>query len=142
MAFPARLELIGLRARTAFFIPFAGDRPRHPRRAARAPPLARGLLLHGRDGRNAWLLALRCGGGAAVPTHFKGLRIQFRAVVAPVQGKVTPCGGHAIGEADGMIGTLTRRVIVLEQQRLGMQPEDGRAGMNVLQAPQQGSPTL
>lgn len=41
-----------------------------------------------------------------------------------------------------MIGTLTRRVIVLEQQRLGMQPEDGRAGMNVLQAPQQGSPTL
>ena len=42
--------------------------------------------------------------------------------------------GHAIGEADGMIGTLTRRAIVLEQQRLGLQPEDGRAGMKVLNA--------
>ena len=42
--------------------------------------------------------------------------------------------GHAIGEADGMIGTLTRRAIVLEQQRLGLQPADGRAGMKILQA--------
>ena len=42
--------------------------------------------------------------------------------------------GHAIGEADGMIGTLTRRAIVLEQQRLGLQPEDGHAGMKVLNA--------
>ena len=33
-----------------------------------------------------------------------------------------------------MIGTLTRRAIVLEQQRLGLQPEDGRAGMKVLNA--------
>ena len=49
--------------------------------------------------------------------------------------------GHAIGEADGMIGTLTRRAIVLEQQRLGMQPEDGRAGMKILQALQEQSPT-
>ena len=49
--------------------------------------------------------------------------------------------GHAIGEADGMIGTLTRRAIVLEQQRLGMQPEDGRAGMKILQALQQQQPT-
>lgn len=48
--------------------------------------------------------------------------------------------GHAIGEADGMIGTLTRRAIVLEQQRLGMQPEDGRAGMKILQALQQPTP--
>ena len=42
--------------------------------------------------------------------------------------------GHAIGEADGMIGTLTRRAIVLEQQRLGLQPADGRAGMKILDA--------
>jgi glucose-6-phosphate 1-epimerase len=40
-----------------------------------------------------------------------------------------------------MIGTLTRRVIVLEQQHLGMQPKDGRAGMNVLQALQRESST-
>ena len=42
--------------------------------------------------------------------------------------------GHAIGEADGMIGTLTRRAIVLEQQRLGLQPQDGRAGQKILEA--------
>ena len=42
--------------------------------------------------------------------------------------------GHAIGEADGMIGTLTRRAIVLEQQRLGLQPQDGRAGRKILEA--------
>jgi glucose-6-phosphate 1-epimerase len=48
--------------------------------------------------------------------------------------------GHAIGEADGMIGTLTRRAIVLEQQRLGMQPEDGRAGMKILDALRQAAP--
>ena len=42
--------------------------------------------------------------------------------------------GHAIGEADGMIGTLTRRAIVLEQQRLGLQPQDGRAGMKIRDA--------
>ena len=41
---------------------------------------------------------------------------------------------HAIGEADGMIGTLTRRAIVLEQQRLGLQPQDGRAGMKIRDA--------
>jgi len=42
--------------------------------------------------------------------------------------------GHAIGEADGLIGTLTRRAIVLEQQRLGLQPQDGRAGRKILEA--------
>ncbi|MET0581431.1 MAG: lytic murein transglycosylase [Pseudoxanthomonas sp.] len=42
--------------------------------------------------------------------------------------------GHAIGDADGMIGTLTRRAIVAEQQRLGMQPQDGRAGRKILDA--------
>ena len=51
--------------------------------------------------------------------------------------------GHAIGEADGMIGTLTRRAIVLEQQRLGMQPQDGRAGRKILDAlREQGPPVL
>jgi hypothetical protein len=59
----------------------------------------------------------------------------------PRPGKVTPCRVHVIGEAGGMIGTLTRRVTVLEQQRLGMQPEDGRAGMNVSQALQRESST-
>lgn len=42
--------------------------------------------------------------------------------------------GHAIGEADGMIGTLTRRAIAEEQQRLAMQPVDGRAGQKILDA--------
>ena len=47
--------------------------------------------------------------------------------------------GHAIGEADGMIGTLTRRAIVIEQQRLGLQPQDGRAGKKILDALRQES---
>ena len=42
--------------------------------------------------------------------------------------------GHAIGEVDGMVGTLTRRAIVVEQQRLGMAPADGRAGLKILEA--------
>ncbi len=51
--------------------------------------------------------------------------------------------GHAIGTADGMIGTLTRRAIVVEQQRLGMQPQDGRAGRKILDAlREQGPPVL
>ena len=33
-----------------------------------------------------------------------------------------------------MIGTQTRRAIVLEQQRLGLQPADGRAGAKILAA--------
>lgn len=51
--------------------------------------------------------------------------------------------GHAIGTADGMIGTLTRRAIVVEQQRLGLQPQDGRAGKKILEAlRRQGPPVL
>ncbi len=51
--------------------------------------------------------------------------------------------GHAIGTADGMIGSLTRRAIVVEQQRLGMQPQDGRAGRKILDAlREQGPPVL
>ena len=42
--------------------------------------------------------------------------------------------GHAIGEPDGLIGTLTRRAIVQEQQRLGLRPADGRAGRTILEA--------
>ena len=42
--------------------------------------------------------------------------------------------GHAIGTADGMIGTQTRRAIVVEQQRLGLLPADGRAGTKILAA--------
>ncbi len=40
--------------------------------------------------------------------------------------------GHAIGEADGMIGTNTRRAIQAEQRRLGVTPADGRAGRKIL----------
>ena len=50
--------------------------------------------------------------------------------------------GHAIGAADGMVGTLTRRAIVLEQQRLGLQPQDGRAGMKIWQALRQELPPV
>lgn len=42
--------------------------------------------------------------------------------------------GHAIGSADGMVGTATRRAIQLEQQRLGLTPADGRAGLRILTA--------
>lgn len=42
--------------------------------------------------------------------------------------------GHAIGVADGMIGTLTRKAIVVEQTRLGLTPTDGRAGRKILDA--------
>ncbi|MEN1972365.1 lytic murein transglycosylase [Luteimonas sp. MJ204] len=42
--------------------------------------------------------------------------------------------GHAIGEADGMVGTLTRRAIAAEQARLGFTPADGRAGLRILTA--------
>jgi lytic murein transglycosylase len=41
--------------------------------------------------------------------------------------------GHPIGEADGMVGTLTRRAIRDEQVRLGL-AADGRAGARILEA--------
>ena len=40
--------------------------------------------------------------------------------------------GHDIGAADGIIGTNTRRAIQAEQRRLGLVPEDGRAGQRML----------
>ncbi len=46
--------------------------------------------------------------------------------------------GHAIGEADGLIGTKTREAIVLEQRRLGIAPADGRAGQRILGALREG----
>lgn len=48
--------------------------------------------------------------------------------------------GHAIGEADGLIGTLTRRAIVAEQQRLQITPADGRAGQKILDALERDTP--
>lgn len=48
--------------------------------------------------------------------------------------------GHAIGEADGMIGTLTRQAIADEQRQRGLQPVDGRAGQKILQALQADAP--
>ncbi len=81
------------------------------------------------------------GGGALVtpwPTDDPGLgrgeRKQLQTLLL--------ARGHAIGEADGMIGTLTRRAIVVEQQRLGMQPQDGRAGRKILDALQKEAPPV
>lgn len=80
------------------------------------------------------LLADRLRGGtglvAAWPTDDPGLgRPERRALQTLLLAR-----GHAIGTADGMIGTQTRRAIVLEQQRLGLQPADGRAGAKILAA--------
>lgn len=82
------------------------------------------------------------GGGALVtpwPTDDPGLgRGERRQLQTLLLAR-----GHAIGEADGMIGTLTRRAIVVEQQRLGMQPQDGRAGRKILDAlRKEGPPVL
>ena len=41
--------------------------------------------------------------------------------------------GHAIGEVDGILGTLSRAAIRQEQQRLGHEPT-GRGGMKLLTA--------
>lgn len=73
------------------------------------------------------------GGGAfatAWPTDDPGIgRAQRRELQQLLLDR-----GHAIGEVDGMVGTLTRRAIVVEQQRLGMTPADGRAGLRILTA--------
>ena len=79
-------------------------------------------------------LSDRLRGGAALvtpwPTDDHGLGRNERKQLQ----QLLLARGHAIGEADGMIGTLTRRAIVVEQQRLGLQPADGRAGMKILGA--------
>jgi len=50
--------------------------------------------------------------------------------------------GHAIGTPDGLLGILTRRAIADEQQRLGLQPVDGRAGQKILQALRSAGPPV
>ncbi len=75
---------------------------------------------------------LRGGSGLATPwpTDDPGLsRAQRRELQTLLLAR-----GHAIGEVDGMIGTATRRAIRDEQQRLGLQPADGRAGQRILEA--------
>lgn len=75
---------------------------------------------------------LRGGGGFATPwpTDDPGIdRAERRELQTLLLAR-----GHAIGEADGMVGTLTRRAIAEEQERLGMAPADGRAGRRILEA--------
>ena len=75
---------------------------------------------------------LRGGSGLATPwpTDDPGLsRAQRRELQTLLLAR-----GHPIGEADGMIGSATRRAIQSEQQRLGLSPADGRAGQRILAA--------
>jgi glucose-6-phosphate 1-epimerase len=75
---------------------------------------------------------LRGGSGLATPwpTDDPGLsRAQRRELQTLLLAR-----GHDIGKVDGMIGTATRKAIVAEQQRLGLDPADGRAGQKILQA--------
>ncbi len=80
------------------------------------------------------LLSDRLRGGTGIatpwPTDDPGLsREQRRQLQVLLLAR-----GHAIGAADGMIGTQTRRAIQTEQLRLGLQPADGRAGTRILGA--------
>ncbi|PPU76588.1 epimerase [Xanthomonas cucurbitae] len=75
---------------------------------------------------------LRGGPGLAVawPTDDPGLgRPERRALQQLLLAR-----GHQIGEADGMVGSATRRAIQVEQTRLGLQPADGRPGQRILTA--------
>ena len=79
-------------------------------------------------------LADRLRGGSGLktpwPTDDPGLsRAQRRELQTLLLAR-----GHAIGEVDGMIGTATRRAIQAEQRRLGLSPDDGRAGQRILAA--------
>ncbi len=80
------------------------------------------------------LLADRLHGGAGLsaawPTDDPGLS---RADRRQLQ-QLLLARGHDIGNADGMIGTATRRAIQAEQTRLGLSPADGRAGRRILDA--------
>jgi len=81
---------------------------------------------------------LRGGNGlvAAWPTDDPGLgRAERRELQTLLLAR-----GHAIGAADGMIGDATRRAIRIEQQRLGWQSADGRAGTRILQALRDATP--
>ena len=48
---------------------------------------------------------------------------------------------RGVALTDGLIGTLTRRAIVAEQQRLGITPADGRAGRKILNALERDRPS-
>lgn len=65
----------------------------------------------------------------AWPTDDPGIS---RAERREVQRKLIALG-HDIGEADGIIGSASRKAIEVEQRRLGM-PADGRAGRKLLEA--------
>ncbi len=79
-------------------------------------------------------LADRLRGGSGLATAWptddpgigRGERRQLQALLL--------ARGHDIGAVDGMIGTATRRAIVVEQQRLGWPKPDGRAGQAILKA--------
>ncbi|MBN8799933.1 MAG: peptidoglycan-binding protein, partial [Stenotrophomonas nitritireducens] len=68
--------------------------------------------------------------GAAWPTDDPGLGRDGRRELQTL----LLARGHDIGAADGMVGDATRRAIRIEQQRLGWQDADGRAGTRILQA--------
>ncbi|KRG54695.1 epimerase [Stenotrophomonas nitritireducens] len=68
--------------------------------------------------------------GAAWPTDDPGLGRDGRRELQTL----LLARGHDIGAADGMVGDATRRAIRIEQQRLGWQNADGRAGTRILQA--------
>ena len=72
------------------------------------------------------------GGGVFIaqwPTDDPGLsRAQRRELQVLLLAR-----GHAIGEADGMLGSKSRAAIKLEQQRLGWIPVDGRGGSKLLE---------
>ncbi|KQQ70054.1 epimerase [Xanthomonas sp. Leaf131] len=80
------------------------------------------------------LLADRLRGGsglvAAWPTDDPGLGRPERRELQ----QLLLARGHLIGEADGMVGSATRRAIQVEQTRLGLQPADGRPGLRILTA--------
>ncbi|KAF1013169.1 MAG: Membrane-bound lytic murein transglycosylase B [Stenotrophomonas maltophilia] len=78
---------------------------------------------------------LRGGSGLATawPTDDPGLGRDGRRELQ----RLLIARGHDIGDADGMIGSASRRAIQAEQQRLGWPSADGRAGQRILQALQQ-----
>jgi hypothetical protein len=66
---------------------------------------------------------------AAWPTDDPGLsRAERREVQSLLLAR-----GHAIGDADGMIGAVTRKAIIEVQPQLGLEP-DGRPGRRLLEA--------
>jgi len=75
---------------------------------------------------------LRGGAGlaAAWPTDDPGLDRAHRRELQ----RLLIARGHDLGAADGLAGTATRRAIQVEQQRLGLQPADGRASQAILAA--------